>query len=163
MPSFTFVSTANAVAAVGTGFRRRAGRHTPADEADQRRDHATHQAIVLSTTQGGRSMMILAISTERTSPSSRRRTRDRVVTAAEPSAASEVQHSASTDKNVIAAKGRPPQNDDEWVEHAEIVQEKGTNRSRFRGQVDGHTWVDPGSSFLLSEISAAFRATREAR
>jgi dTDP-4-amino-4,6-dideoxygalactose transaminase len=48
-------------------------------------------------------------------------------------------------------------NEDEWVEHAEIVQEKGTNRSRFfRGQVDKYTWVDLGSSFLLSEISAAF-------
>jgi dTDP-4-amino-4,6-dideoxygalactose transaminase len=48
-------------------------------------------------------------------------------------------------------------NEEKWVERAEVVQEKGTNRSRFfRGQVDKYTWVDLGSSFLLSEINAAF-------
>lgn len=45
----------------------------------------------------------------------------------------------------------------DWVQRAEIVQEKGTNRSQFfRGQVDKYTWVDLGSSFLTSEINAAF-------
>jgi dTDP-4-amino-4,6-dideoxygalactose transaminase len=45
----------------------------------------------------------------------------------------------------------------EWVERAEILQEKGTNRSQFlRGEVDKYTWVDLGSSFLTSEINAAF-------
>ena len=45
----------------------------------------------------------------------------------------------------------------DWVERAEILQEKGTNRSQFlRGQVDKYTWVDLGSSFLTSEINAAF-------
>jgi dTDP-4-amino-4,6-dideoxygalactose transaminase len=45
----------------------------------------------------------------------------------------------------------------EWVERAEIIQEKGTNRSQFlRGQVDKYTWVDVGSSFLTSDINAAF-------
>ncbi len=45
----------------------------------------------------------------------------------------------------------------EWVERAEIIQEKGTNRSKFlRGQVDKYTWVDLGSSFLTSDINAAF-------
>jgi dTDP-4-amino-4,6-dideoxygalactose transaminase len=45
----------------------------------------------------------------------------------------------------------------EWVERAEIVQEKGTNRRQFlRGQVDKYTWVALGSSFLTSEINAAF-------
>lgn len=48
-------------------------------------------------------------------------------------------------------------NDPELVERAEIMQEKGTDRARlFRGEVDKYTWVDIGSSFLLSEISAAF-------
>ena len=48
-------------------------------------------------------------------------------------------------------------NDPGLVERAEIVQEKGTDRARlFRGEVDKYTWVDIGSSFLLSEISAAF-------
>jgi dTDP-4-amino-4,6-dideoxygalactose transaminase len=45
----------------------------------------------------------------------------------------------------------------DWVERAEILQEKGTNRSQFlRGQVDKYTWVDLGSSFLTSEVNAAF-------
>ncbi|MBD0379699.1 dTDP-4-amino-4,6-dideoxygalactose transaminase [Paenibacillus sedimenti] len=48
-------------------------------------------------------------------------------------------------------------NDDRFVERAEIIREKGTNRSRFfRGQVDKYTWVDLGSSYLPSEINAAF-------
>lgn len=43
------------------------------------------------------------------------------------------------------------------AERAEIVREKGTNRSRFfRGQVDKYTWVDVGSSYLPGEITAAF-------
>jgi dTDP-4-amino-4,6-dideoxygalactose transaminase len=43
------------------------------------------------------------------------------------------------------------------VERAEVIREKGTNRSRFfRGQVDKYTWVDIGSSFLPSDILAAF-------
>lgn len=48
-------------------------------------------------------------------------------------------------------------NDPALVERAEIVREKGTNRSRFfRGQVDKYTWVDIGSSYLPGEIIAAF-------
>ena len=48
-------------------------------------------------------------------------------------------------------------NDRELVERAEIVREKGTNRSRFfRGQIDKYTWVDIGSSYLPSDILAAF-------
>lgn len=48
-------------------------------------------------------------------------------------------------------------NDPELMERAEIIREKGTNRSRFfRGQVDKYTWVDLGSSFLPSELLAAF-------
>jgi dTDP-4-amino-4,6-dideoxygalactose transaminase len=45
----------------------------------------------------------------------------------------------------------------EYVERAEIIREKGTNRSRFlRGMVDKYTWVDVGSSYVPSEISCAF-------
>jgi dTDP-4-amino-4,6-dideoxygalactose transaminase len=48
-------------------------------------------------------------------------------------------------------------NDARYIERAEILREKGTDRSRFfRGQVDKYTWVDVGSSFLPSEILAAF-------
>lgn len=43
------------------------------------------------------------------------------------------------------------------LERAEIIREKGTNRSRFfRGQVDKYTWLDLGSSYLLSDVLAAF-------
>jgi dTDP-4-amino-4,6-dideoxygalactose transaminase len=48
-------------------------------------------------------------------------------------------------------------NDEQYSERAEIIREKGTNRSRFfRGQVDKYTWVDIGSSYLPSDILAAF-------
>lgn len=48
-------------------------------------------------------------------------------------------------------------NDPALIERAEIVREKGTNRSRFhRGEVDKYTWVDLGSSYLPSELTAAF-------
>ena len=48
-------------------------------------------------------------------------------------------------------------NDQKYVERAEIIREKGTNRSKFfRGEIDKYTWVDIGSSFLLSDLSAAF-------
>jgi dTDP-4-amino-4,6-dideoxygalactose transaminase len=56
-------------------------------------------------------------------------------------------------------------NDPQYVERAEIIREKGTDRSRFfRGQVDKYTWVDVGSSYLPSDILAAFLyAQMEAR
>jgi len=48
-------------------------------------------------------------------------------------------------------------NDRTYAERAEIVREKGTNRSRFfRGQVDKYTWVDVGSSYLPSDMLAAY-------
>jgi len=48
-------------------------------------------------------------------------------------------------------------NDARYAERAEILREKGTNRSRFfRGQVDKYTWVDVGSSYLPSDLLAAF-------
>ncbi len=48
-------------------------------------------------------------------------------------------------------------NDRSLIENAEIIREKGTNRSRFfRGQVDKYTWVSVGSSYLLSDILAGF-------
>lgn len=48
-------------------------------------------------------------------------------------------------------------NDPSYIERAEIIREKGTDRSRFfKGQVDKYTWVDIGSSYLPSELLAAF-------
>jgi dTDP-4-amino-4,6-dideoxygalactose transaminase len=61
-------------------------------------------------------------------------------------------------KNFICGEGGALLiNDHQYIERAEIIREKGTNRSRFfRGQVDKYTWVDIGSSFLPSDIVAAF-------
>jgi len=48
-------------------------------------------------------------------------------------------------------------NDARLIERAEIIREKGTNRSRFfRGQVDKYSWVDLGSSYVMSDVLAAF-------
>jgi dTDP-4-amino-4,6-dideoxygalactose transaminase len=61
-------------------------------------------------------------------------------------------------KNVISGEGGALLiNDPRFLERAEVVREKGTNRSRFfRGEVDKYTWVDIGSSYLPGEIIAAF-------
>ena len=61
-------------------------------------------------------------------------------------------------KNFICGEGGALLlNRSDWIERAEIIREKGTNRSRFlRGQIDKYTWVDLGSSYLPSEILAAF-------
>lgn len=61
-------------------------------------------------------------------------------------------------KNVISGEGGMLViNDNEFAERAEIIWEKGTNRSAFfRGEVDKYGWVDIGSSFLPSELNAAF-------
>jgi dTDP-4-amino-4,6-dideoxygalactose transaminase len=61
-------------------------------------------------------------------------------------------------KNIISGEGGALLvNDERFIQRAEIIWEKGTNRSQFfRGQVDKYTWVDIGSSFLPSEILAAF-------
>ena len=61
-------------------------------------------------------------------------------------------------KNIMSGEGGMLViNDKEFAERAEIIREKGTNRSQFfRGEVDKYGWVDIGSSFLPSDIIAAF-------
>jgi dTDP-4-amino-4,6-dideoxygalactose transaminase len=61
-------------------------------------------------------------------------------------------------KNIISGEGGALLiNDPRFVDRAEIIWEKGTNRGQFfRGQVDKYTWVDIGSSYLPGEIVAAF-------
>ena len=61
-------------------------------------------------------------------------------------------------KNVICGEGGALLiNDERLIERAEIIREKGTDRSRFfRGQVDKYTWVDIGSSYAMSDLLAAF-------
>jgi len=61
-------------------------------------------------------------------------------------------------KNIISGEGGALLiNDDRFTGRAEIIREKGTNRSQFfRGEVDKYTWVDIGSSYLPSELISAF-------
>ncbi len=61
-------------------------------------------------------------------------------------------------KNIIAGEGGMlVVNDEQFLKRSEIIWEKGTNRSAFfRGEIDKYGWVDVGSSFLPSEIVAAF-------
>ena len=61
-------------------------------------------------------------------------------------------------KHVICGEGGAILlNTPEYIERAEIVREKGTNRKKFlRGEIDKYTWVDVGSSFLLGDVLAAF-------
>ena len=61
-------------------------------------------------------------------------------------------------KNIIAGEGGMLTiNDEQFIHRAEIIWEKGTNRAEFfRGEVNKYGWVDTGSSFLPSEIIAAF-------
>ena len=61
-------------------------------------------------------------------------------------------------KNIVSGEGGALLvNDPKLAQRAEIIREKGTNRSQFfRGQVDKYTWIDIGSSFLPSELVAAF-------
>jgi dTDP-4-amino-4,6-dideoxygalactose transaminase len=61
-------------------------------------------------------------------------------------------------KNVISGEGGALLvNDARFVERAEVIREKGTNRAQFfRGEVDKYTWVDIGSSYLPSELIGAF-------
>lgn len=61
-------------------------------------------------------------------------------------------------KNVVCGEGGALAiNDEKYIEDAEIIREKGTNRSKFfRGQVDKYTWVALGSSYLPSDMNAAY-------
>ena len=61
-------------------------------------------------------------------------------------------------KNIIAGEGGALLvNDPRYVERAEVIWEKGTNRSQFfRGMAEKYTWLDVGSSYLPSELTAAF-------
>jgi dTDP-4-amino-4,6-dideoxygalactose transaminase len=61
-------------------------------------------------------------------------------------------------KNIISGEGGALLiNNSRFIERAEILREKGTNRSKFfRGEIDKYTWVDLGSSYLPGEIIAAF-------
>lgn len=67
-------------------------------------------------------------------------------------------HSFHETKNITCGEGGAlVVNDQRFIDRAEIIREKGTNRARFfRGQVDKYGWVDLGSSYVMSDVLAAF-------
>ena len=103
---------------------------------------------------------ILAIAAAGTACSSSRTTRTDCSALPRPAARHvrrDSARSASTRRRTHLRRGRRALiNDERFIERAEIIREKGTNRSRFfRGEVDKYTWVDVGSSYLLSDVNAA--------
>ena len=167
MPSFTFVSTANAFVLRGAiaGLRRHpAGHAQHRRDPDRGGDHAADEGdragpLRRRRLRDGRDHGHRAPARPRWSSRTRRRaswptTRDRPLGGIGHLAALSFHET----KNIISGEGGALLvNDPRFVERAEIVREKGTNRSQFfRGQVDKYTWVDLGSSYLPGEIIAAF-------
>ena len=167
MPSFTFVSTANAF--VLRGARRCSSTSVRTRSTSTRRvleaaiTRATRAIVAVHYAGVGCEMdAILRLAGahgvtvdrgRRPGPSARLQRPRRSVLSAISAALS-----FHETKNIIAGEGGALLvNDEQLAERAEIIREKGTNRSRFfRGQVDKYTWVDLGSSFLPSEMTAAF-------
>jgi dTDP-4-amino-4,6-dideoxygalactose transaminase len=166
MPSFTFVTTASAVA-----LRGGVPVFVDIREDTLNLDERQVERAITSRTRAIMPMHYAGVACEMESISQIARRHELIVIedAAQGISASYRGRSLGTigdlgcisfheTKNLICGEGgallvnRP-----DWVERAEVIQEKGTDRARFlRGQVDRYTWVDLGSSFLMSEISAAF-------
>ena len=167
MPSYTFVSTANAFVlrgAVPVFVDIRPDTLNIDENADRGRDHAAHAgdragALRRRRLRDGRASW----------PSPRRHELLVIEDAAQGVMSSykgrplgSIGHLAALSfhetKNIISGEGGALLvNDARFAERAEIIREKGTNRSQFfRGQVDKYTWVDVGSSYLPGEIIAAF-------
>lgn len=165
VPSFTFVSTANAFALRGATIRF-ADVRVPTLNLDP--DHVAH--LVTDRTRAIVPVHYGGVSCEM----------DRLATTAEEVGAHLIEDNAHgllgtfrgqplgsigamatqsfhETKNFTCGEGGALLlNDPRLVERAEIIRQKGTNRSRFlRGQVDKYTWVDLGSSWVMSDILAA--------
>lgn len=166
MPSFTFVSTANAIALRGA---------TPVF-VDVRADTLNLDESRVADAIGPRTKAVLAVhyagvgcELDALAEAGRREGWTLIEDAAQGVLSSHRDRplgslgsmgclSFHETKNVQCGEGGALLvNDPELVDRAEVVQEKGTDRSRFvRGEVDRYTWVDVGSSFLTSEVNAAF-------
>jgi dTDP-4-amino-4,6-dideoxygalactose transaminase len=165
-PSFTFVSTANAVLRVGARpvFADIEERFLGLDPADVERRLTPRTAALIPVHYGGWAAEmdgLLALARDR---------RLKVVEdAAHASAAADFRgrplgtlgdagcFSFHETKNVVCGEGGAlAVGDGLLADRAEIIREKGTNRSAFlRGQVDRYTWVAEGSSYVLSDVLAA--------
>jgi dTDP-4-amino-4,6-dideoxygalactose transaminase len=166
VPSYTFVSTANAFALRGAHIRF----------ADSRPDHPNMDADAIEALVTPRTRVIvpvhyagMACDMDRITSIARQHGLRVVEDAAQAIESSWKGRPLGTigdlaafsfheTKNLISGEGGSLHvNDPELVVRAEIVREKGTNRSSFfRGEVDKYGWVDIGSSFLPSDVTAAF-------
>ncbi len=164
-PSFTFVSTANAIIRAGGKpvFCEINDQTLTADPADLRRRITGRTKAVIPVHYAGVSAEMDEIM---------KVAREKNLTVVEDAAQGvnakyrgrylgTIGHcgafSFHVTKNYISGEGGAfVTQDDELARAAEIVREKGTNRSRFlRGEVDKYTWVDLGSSYVLSDLLAA--------
>jgi dTDP-4-amino-4,6-dideoxygalactose transaminase len=166
VPSYTFVSTANAFALRGARIRF----------ADSQRDHPNIDADSIDDLVTSRTRVIvpvhyagMACDMDGIGNVARRHGLRVVEDAAQAiesfwngrplgTLGDLAAFSFHETKNLISGEGGSLHvNDPDLVTRAEIVREKGTNRSSFfRGEVDKYGWVDIGSSFLPSEVTAAF-------
>ena len=159
VPSFTFVSTVNAFVLRGAKpvFCRRSPRHAePRRDEARSADHAAHAsdragALRRRRLRDGRDLR----NRQAARRARRRRQRPRPVRQLPAGKylgtfGALATQSFHETKNVTCGEGGALLiNDPQFIERAEIIREKGTNRSRFfRGQVDKYTWVDVGSSYL---------------
>ena len=166
MPSFTFVSTANAFALRGAKVR-----FVDSLAAQPNMDHDEVEALVTPRTRAIIAVHYAGVACEMDVLNDvARRHSLRVVEDAAQGIASSYRgrplgsigdlgaFSFHETKNIIAGEGGSLHvNDPALVQRAEIIREKGTNRSAFfRGEIDKYGWVDIGSSFLPSELIAAF-------
>ena len=163
MPSFAFVSTANAFVLRGATpvfVDVRTDTMTIDPELVERRSpHGRRRSSALHYAGVACDMDALSAHrrTARRSPSSRmpRRAFSRRIAGSRLAASGRLARlSFHETKNVISGEGGALLvNDARYIERAEILWEKGTNRNQFfRGAVDKYTWVDIGSSFLPSEL-----------
>ena len=166
MPSYTFVSTANAFILRGATLRfADSGPHNPNIDPDQIEELITSKtkAIVVVHYAG------VACDMDRIMGIANKHGLFVVEDAAQAidsyyndKPLGSIGHLAAFSfhetKNIISGEGGMLViNDEQFIRRAEIIWEKGTNRSAFfRGEIDKYSWVDIGSSFLPSEIVSAF-------
>ena len=162
MPSFTFVSTANAFVlrgAVPVFVDIRPDTLNLDESPDRGRDHAAHagrSAWCTTPASAARWTRSCAIA-ERHGLFVVEDAAQGILSTYKGRPLGSIGHLAALSfhetKNVICGEGGALLiNDERFVERAEIIREKGTNRSKFfRGQVDKYTWVDLGSSWLPGE------------
>jgi dTDP-4-amino-4,6-dideoxygalactose transaminase len=165
MPSFTFVTTANAVVACGgrpvfvdihpdtlcVDERRVAAAITPKTKAIVPVHYAGVGSNMSTLCELGATHGLLVIEDAAQAVGAR------VDGRALGSIGQLGAYSFHETKNVCCGEGGAFVNDPRFQERAEIVHQKGTNRTSFlRGQVDKYTWVDVGSSYAMSELAAAY-------